>query len=100
MASSFSVSGTNTTVVFSFIAPTTTIQNIVGNASEYLWEHGYGDHGTPEEPIVYSSLTNTQKLSLVENHVKQVILDLSNTYKSIKAQEAARTTEEENKYNI
>ena len=100
MASSFQTAVQNTTVNFSWTATTTMIQNIVGGAAEYLWNHGSGHHGTQESPILFSDLTNTQKLTIVENYLKQVILDLANTKKSVAAQEAARLAEELNKYTI
>ena len=100
MISKFTVTGSTTKISFEATAPTTTIQSIVGSASEYLFEHGYGDHGTEEAPILFASLTNQQKLDLVGKHLKQVILDLANTHKSVKAQEAARAVEEAAPYSI
>lgn len=100
MASSFTVNGANTKVTFEYTAPTATIQNIIGGGAEYLWDHGFGDHGTPETPVLFSSLTNNQKLDIVEDHLKKVMLDLANTQKSIKAQELARQTEAESEYSI
>jgi hypothetical protein len=100
MASSFMVTNGNTKVDFNFTAPTTTVQNIVGGAAEYLFNHGRGDRGTEEAPVNFTDLTNTQKLTIVEDYVKQVIIDLANTNKSLKAQEVARTTEEESKYSL
>ena len=69
-------------------------------ASEYLFEKGYGDHGTSEKPILFAELTNAQKLTIVQDYQKQVVVDLANTFKSQKAQELARTTEEASKYDI
>ena len=100
MTSKFTVSGTSTTVSFSYVALTNQIQTIIGGAAEYLFAHGQGDHGSQEVPITFESLTNTQKLSLVDDHIKQVILDLANTQKSIKAQDAARAAEEATKHSL
>ena len=100
MASSFTVINGNTKIDFNYTAVTAVIQNIIGNAAEYLWNHGYGNHGTEETPILFSSLTNNQKLSLVEDHVKKVVIDCANTNKSIKAQDLAREAEEESKYSL
>ena len=96
MASTITTSGANTTIAFSYTAPTATIQLIVGSAAEYLWDHGYGDHGI-DSSILFSSLTNAQKLSLVEEHIKRVVVDTANTQKSVKAQEVARVAEESSK---
>jgi hypothetical protein len=100
MTAKFTVSGASTTITFSYTALTGQIQSIVGGCAEYLWEHGYGDHGTEEIPILFASLTNQQKLDLVDEHLRRVVLDAANTQKSLRAQEAARTTEEASKYTL
>jgi hypothetical protein len=100
MTSKFTISGDQTTITFSWTAPTEKIVSIVGDCSEYLFDHGYGDHGTEEEQIVFADLNNNQKLQLVEAHLKDVIINASNTFKSIKAQDAARDAEELNKYEL
>ena len=100
MTSKFTVIGTETKITFEWTKPTTIIQLIVGDCAEYLWNHGYGNHGTTEAPILYSSLSNNQKLALVEAHLKDVIINASNTFKSIKAQDAVRDAEELAKYEL
>jgi len=100
MTSKFTVIGTETKITFEWTALTAKIQSIVGDCSEYLWNHGLGDHGTTEVPILYSSLSNNQKLALVEAHLKDVIINAANTHKSVEAQEAARLLEEQNKHQL
>jgi hypothetical protein len=100
MTASFIVNSTKTTVSFNYVATTAQIQSIVGLASEYLWEHGQGNHGTEDKPILFASLTNTEKLVLVDEHLKRVVVDLANTQKSIKAQETARQAEEASKHTL
>ena len=100
MTSKFTVSGTDTKITFEWTALTEKIISIVGDCAEYLWNHGYGDKGTEEIPILFENLTNNQKLSLVEDHLKQVIINAANTHKSIKAQETARDVEELNKFEL
>ena len=100
MTSKFTIDGTDTTITFSWTALTEKIVSIVGDCSEYLWEHGYGDHGTEETPIVFDDLNNNQKLALVEAHLKDVIINASNTFKSVRAQDAARLLEAENEYEL
>ena len=100
MLGKFTVNGTNTKISFEATALTTVIQNIVGSASEYLFNKGAGDHGTTEAPKVFADLTNQEKLDIVGKHLKQIILDMANTNKSVKAQETARSTEEASKYDI
>ena len=100
MTSKFTIIGDKTKITFEWESLTTLIQSIVGDCAEYLFNHSYGNHGTEEEPILYSSLTNVQKLALVEAHLRDVIINASNTFKSLEAQEAARLLEEENKYEL
>ena len=100
MTSKFTISGTETTITFSWTALTEKIVSIVSDCSEYLWEHGMGDKGTEEAPILFDDLNNNQKLALVEAHLKDVIINASNTFKSIKAQDAARDAEELNKHEL
>jgi hypothetical protein len=100
MTGKFTVSGSNTNIIFTYTAPTAYIQNVVGACAEYLWNTGYGNHGTPESPILYTSLTNQEKLNLVDEHLRRVVLGCANTFKSVKAQELSMATEEANKYNL
>lgn len=100
MNSTFEVLNGNTKIIFDVTAPTTTVQDVVGDAAEYLWEHGNGDHGTIESPIDFSDLTNQQKLDLVADHIQQVILDLANVFKSNLAQQTARDLEAANEYTF
>jgi hypothetical protein len=95
MSSKFTVIGSETKITFEWTALTSKIQSIVGDCAEYLFDHGYGVDGK-----VFSDLTNVQKLALVEAHLKDVIVNASNTFKSIKAQDAAREAEEAVKYEL
>lgn len=90
----FSVSGSNTTVSFNYTAATDRVQAVINAAAEYLWDHGYGDHGSITEPILFSSLTNAQKLALVDDCVLHFILVYANAKKLQKAQEATFKAEE------
>jgi hypothetical protein len=72
----------------------------VNLAAAYLFEKGYGDHGDEKEPKTFEDLTDADKLAIVQAYQKQVVVDLANTFKSQKAQEVARTTEEASKYSL
>ena len=100
MTSKFTIIGTETKITFEWTALTEKIISIVGDCSEYLWNHGYGDKGTEEAPIVFDDLNNNQKLALVEAHLKDVMINAANTHKSITAQETAREAEELNKFEL
>ena len=65
-------------------------QRRVDMAAEYLWNCGYGDHGTFKAPILFSSLTKKQRLELVASHLERVINDAARSFKSNQAQDTAR----------
>ena len=90
MTASFKVDGTNITVTFSYTAPTKMVVDTAEASAHYLWEHGYGDHGTEEAPKLFVDLTNQQKLDLIDQHVRRVILDCAKSYHVNTEQEAAR----------
>ena len=100
MSSKFTTIGTKTKITFEYEHDTAMIVSVVDDCAEYLWEHGYGDKGTEEAPIVFDDLNNNQKLALVEAHLKDVIINAANTHKSIEAQEAARDAEELTKHQL
>ena len=100
MTSKFTIIGDKTKITFEWESLTTLIQSIVGDCAEYLFNHSYGDHGTEEAPILFGDLNNNQKLALVEAHLKDVIINASNTFKSNKAQTIAREAEEAAKYEL
>ena len=72
MTAKFTVIGTDIKVSFEYTAKLAMVQSIVGACAEYLFEHGYGDHGTEEVPIQFGSLTNQQKLDIVDAHIRRV----------------------------
>lgn len=100
MASSFTVVNGNTTIDFNYTAATATIQAIVGDCAERLWNAGMGDHGTDQSPILFSSLNNNQKLAIVEDHIKNVVVEMANTHKLSKAQATTLATENASKYSL
>jgi len=100
MIGKFEVLNGTTKLTFEVIANTTLVINVVGHASQYLWEHGFGEHGIPDESILFEDLSNQDKLDLVADHLQIVILDLANSFKSNLAQEQARDYEKANQYQF
>ena len=89
MAGSFEISGSNIIVHFEYTAPTVLVQSIVGDAAEALYK---GNE--------FESLTNQEKLDLVDDYVKMAVINIANTHKSIKAQVAAKELEAQNEYSL
>jgi hypothetical protein len=100
MAGTYSVNGANVTLKFEYTTTIAEALSIVGDCAEYLWNHGYGDHGTDEVPIRLVDLTDQDKVNLVDQHIVRVVVDCANTHKSQKAQDAAREAEELTKHSL
>jgi len=90
MTAKFVVDGSNLIINFQYTAPVVRATEVAVSAAHYLWEHGYGDHGTDEEPILFDDLTNQEKLNLLDQHVLRVIMDIAQDYHVNARQEAER----------
>ncbi len=91
------VSG-NTTLKFEYTATTAKMVDILGDSAEYLWKEETDEDGKITNP--FEDATNQEKVDVIDDHVKQVIINLANTFKSQKAQTLAREAEEASKYII
>lgn len=76
-------------------AGTVKTQGRIELAAEYLWNLGYGNHGTSQAPILFADLTKKQKLQIVADHLERVIIDAGKTFKNTKAQKEAATAADE-----
>lgn len=83
-----------TTIKLEYTATTDKVEAVIGDCSHYLFDRGYGDHGSEEEPVVFGDLTNNQKLKIVDDHVRKVLIDTAKAYNSEKAQTDAREAAE------
>jgi hypothetical protein len=94
MAATFEVIGKNVILKFEWTIPVADALSIVGNSAEYLFGHGYGNHGDAEFPILFSDLDSQKQLDILYKHFADVAVNAAHTNKSLKAQEAARAAEE------
>jgi hypothetical protein len=90
MAGTITTGGGNTTLSFAYTTTTENMISIAEDAAHWLWDNGLGNHGTVDTPILFSSLTNQQKVDIIDSYFKKIIIDASNTYKSNAAAQAAR----------
>jgi len=90
MTAAFEIEGTDITIRMEWANSVDIIQRIVLNASSYLFDKGFGNHGTDEEPREFSDLSNQEQLDLVYNHFTTVAINLANTWVSTEAQRVAR----------
>jgi len=78
------------TVSFSYTADTDIVQDVLGACAEYLWQEEEVD-GEITNP--FDEATNEEMLAVVDKHVKSVLLDMANSFKSNEAQRVAREAE-------
>ena len=76
MPASFSVNGSNTTITLTITSTTVNIQAVFGIVTQYLWNDGYGNHGSVDNPILFSSLTNQQKLDILYAYIVRSIKNI------------------------
>lgn len=98
MTATLTTASGNTTLKFEYTATTDIMIDILGDAAEYLWKEEVDDDG--EIINLFEDATNQEKVDIIDDHVKRVIVDLANTFKSQKAQRLAREVEEANKHSI
>jgi len=58
-----------------------------------LFNNGRGDHGSEEEPIVFADLSNTEKLNIVDDYIKEIIVNRANQFKLDEAKDAVEVEE-------
>jgi len=93
MTANFEVVNGKLKVVFWYQADLAKTQAILEDAAEYLWNSVYGEYDEEGNLLPFADLSNQEKLNLVDRHVRQVIIDLANSFKSTEAQRIARETE-------
>ena len=91
MSSKFTVSGTDTKITFEWTAPTTLIQSVVDDCAEFECRN---------IGIDFSSLTNSQKLTIVEHFIRDAVLGAANALKDNRAITNALETEKATKYEL
>ena len=82
-----------TKISFEYTATTAKIEAVVGDASEMLFDRGLGDHGDEEAPIVFADLSNQDKLDLVDDYIKDIIVNRANQFKLDEAKDAVEVEE-------
>lgn len=75
------VNGSNVTVIFEYTALIEKVQAVVGDAAHSLWNSGHGNHGTDENPRTWNDLTNTEKLNIVDDFIKFMILSVAKDFR-------------------
>ncbi len=87
MSATFTVSGSNLTIAFSYTGTITRINDIANNAARQL--HTVAGLGPQDVP--FESLTNTQKLAIRDTFISQSFANLAKQYYVTASTEAARS---------
>ena len=82
--------GGNRTLTYEKTAPSDKILNVLDDCVHYLFDHGYGDHGTEEEPRTYADQTTPDKLDMLDKHLTRVLMEAAGAFHVNDAIEVAR----------
>ena len=84
--------GLNRTFTYSKLSTLVKITDMGEKAAHYLFDLGFGNHGTPESPITFAELTNPQMLALLDGYITRSLRDLAFTYDENEVVNSARLT--------
>jgi hypothetical protein len=87
MPATFTLSGPNLTITFAYTGPTQVITDVANDAAHFLFNNQVDRPATS-----FDSLNNTQKLAILDEYVKGVLIDISRRYYVQDAVETARVT--------
>ena len=99
MTAEFEVNGGQTTIRFEYTADTDKVQAVAESASHHLFNQQIDDN----PGIKFDTLTNQQKLNILDKGIKHWILDQARRYHFIVADAAARAQmiqDADNNYNL
>jgi len=82
----------NRTFTFSKTALSQKVLDTAEKAARYLYSLGYGNQGTPEDPKTYDTLTNAERLEILDQYITAVLRDTAKTWHINEAVEAAKAT--------
>ena len=87
MTGTFKIDGTKVTVSFAYTAKIALVQDVIDACAENLWVDEID-----EDEVVnpFESASNQDKLNVVDVHIKSVLLNMANSFKSNQAQALAR----------
>lgn len=85
----------NLVFTFSKTATPTKMTDLANKSAEYLFNIGYGNHGTPEEPRTFADTTNKERLDILDQFIARTLRDTAHTQHITAAIDAARTDAEQ-----
>src|SRR5512147_1983524 len=80
MSATLTVLNGNTRLRFNYKGVTARITALAEDSAHELWNRGMGDHGTLADPILWESLTQEQRLAILNDYVKGILKSLSKDF--------------------
>jgi hypothetical protein len=90
MTTTYTATTTTGALTIKYVYDKAQIESVLVGACHYLWDHGQGPHGTDEAPVTFEQLTVAQMEQMIDDHVRDVLINAASTYKSLAGQDAAR----------
>lgn len=98
MSGQFIENNNNTNVVFEYEAPTPDMITVISDAAHFLYREELDEDGVVIN--LWEDITLDEKLATVDEHIRRVINDAANTFKSQEAQRLARENESIIQHNL
>ena len=99
MSGTFIVNGDGTTTIrLEYTAPTPVVKSVISAVAENLWVEETDENGIATNP--FEDASNQDELDVVDAHVREVLLNMANSFKSQKAQRAAREAAAADRYEL
>ena len=93
MAINYQNNGNGTaTLTLTYTVPKARLDAVLLDAAHYLFDAGYGNHGTHQAPRVWEDLSTQERLALIDEATKRDMMDRAKSYHLTQAAETARNT--------
>jgi len=90
-----SITYANGTITLTYTALPAQMTKVLLNAAEALYpSYRLYDSGKPRRPIPFASLTNAQRLEIINKHVRAVIVSAAEANRNKKAAEASHSDDQ------
>jgi hypothetical protein len=91
----------NGTVTLTYAATQAQLTKVLSNAAQYLYpRYQLFDNSEYPAPIPFSTLTNAQKLAIIDKHIRREIVEAAKSNVSETLVSTARTTAEKDDQTI
>ena len=88
------------TFTFSKTVESQKLLDLGEKAALYLWNIGYGNHGTLESPRQWADVSNAEKMQILDQYLGVTLRDLAKTQVVTDAVDATRATAEQTDFDM